>query len=296
MALIRIGAGDVQLDQPLGFAIFSHSGKLLLSEGQRIHSERQLERLFAEGAFRDDAVQSSPDRRDARHEAANRPLVSTADHRPADSSAGFAPAPFPLLPDAFEGFQLSVAGEKQQAIRASYVGVVAGQGLIVSAPSGDALQPGVVVHGRLLYGRDVYAFDSRVVSRSAEIAGIVLLEFPQSVRKQRVRRHRRVNVTMPARVVRNDSTGFDAKVVNVSIDGVGLSVAGQPLKSGEYFRLAVRIAAEGRVHALMLNCIAQNVRPHGDGFLVGAQFHAATADAKAVLKSFVFETATGSTL
>lgn len=292
MALIKLSAGEVRLNQPIDFAIFSHTGKLLLSEGYRIQSERQLERLFADGAFRDDAAQASRERRPAADQAATqRPLISEANHRAA-SATFTVPSAFPVLPDAFEGFQLTVAGV-DQSIHAKYIGKIDGQGLLVSATSCDALTAGVAVRGRLLFGRDIYAFDTRVVTRSTEIAGVVLLEAPQSVTRHRVRRHPRVNVSLPARLIRNDSSGFDVTVVNLSVDGLGLVVDEASLKPGEYFRLALRIAAEGRTHTLTFNCIAQNVRVHPKGFAIGAQIHAATAESKAVLRSFVFESVTG---
>jgi hypothetical protein len=98
-----------------------------------------------------------------------------------------------------------------------------------------------------------------------------------------------------ARVIRNDvaAAGYDATVVNVSIDGLQLSLRDATLVPGEHFKLALRLPTDGKMHAVLWNCVARNVRRKKDGVLVGAEFGARTDEAKVLLKDFVFEMATG---
>jgi hypothetical protein len=296
MALIKVSAADVRLNSPLPFAIYTNSGKLLLSQGQSIRSERQLERLFSEGAFRrDDGYGPSRPSRAGRRRP-HEPHVPVAGTNAANSAPVAQPAEFPKLPSAVESFQL-VLDDDQPALNVTLVGTVDGQGLIVSAPDSDALQPGVEADGRMLFGRDICTFRTRVSARSAEIPGIVMLEPPQNVRRTPVRRHRRVRVAVPAHLIRNDSQSFQANVVDLSVEGVGLRMDACHVEPGEHFRLGLRLTVHDKSHAMLLNCIARNVRLQKSGdFLIGAEIRTTTADARALLRGFVFEVATGTAL
>ncbi|MCP3725226.1 PilZ domain-containing protein [Paraburkholderia sp. CNPSo 3272] len=228
--------------------------------------------------------------------AADLLLLSTAEHRAhAESHALSGTGSFPRLPQVFEGFQLTVDDAPHLAMTVAFVGILEGKGLLVSAPDCDALAPGVAVHGRLLFGRDVCAFRTRVAARSVELGGLVLLDSPQNVRRHPVRRHRRVQAAIPARVIRNDSESFEAKAVDISLEGVGLTSDTLLLEAGEHFRLALRLTTEGKSHSLLLNCVARNIRANSNGFVFGAEIRAAAVEARAVLRNFVFETATGTT-
>jgi len=54
MAKQRISVGDIQVGQPLPWAVFDTSGKLLLREGYVIATETQLDRLIEQGMFVED--------------------------------------------------------------------------------------------------------------------------------------------------------------------------------------------------------------------------------------------------
>jgi hypothetical protein len=293
MALIKVSVGEVRLNKPVRFPIYSSSGKLLLNEGHRIESERQLERLFAAGAFREDDA----GRPATSAMAAELLLVSSAEHRArAESQDRSGTGDFPRPPQVFEGFQITIDSAAHLDMAVAFVGILEGKGLLVNAPDCDALEPGATVHGRLLFGRDVCAFRTRVAARSTDLGGLVLLDFPQNVRRHPVRRHRRVQAAIPARIIRNDAESFEAKAVDISLEGVGLTCETLLLEAGEHFRLALRLTTEGKTHSLLLNCVARNIRARANGFVFGAEIRAAAAEARAVLRNFVFETATGTTL
>lgn len=54
MAKQRISVGDIQVGQPLPWAVFDTNGKLLLREGYVIATESQLDRLIEQGMFVED--------------------------------------------------------------------------------------------------------------------------------------------------------------------------------------------------------------------------------------------------
>lgn len=58
MSKQRISTGDIQVGQPLKWAVFDTGGKLLLREGFVITSEAQLDRLIEQGIFIDDETRS----------------------------------------------------------------------------------------------------------------------------------------------------------------------------------------------------------------------------------------------
>lgn len=297
MALVKISVADVRVNRPLPYALYSDSGKLLLNEGQCIHSERQLERIFSAGAFRDDRAHEPAQGRASGGARLHEAPVAAA--KAASTPPATAPrsGPFPKLPPAFEGFQLTPEGDEQTPFAVTFVGAVEDLGLLVTAPGYDALRPGVAVEGRLLFGRDICTFRTRISARSAHLPGIVILDYPEHVLRHPVRRHRRVRTTIAAQLHRNDSQNFTARVIDVSLEGVGLRLEHCCVEPGEHFRLALRLTVQDRTHALVLNCITRNVRAQRSGdFLIGAEIRAATVDTRALLKSFVFEAATGAAL
>jgi len=292
MAFVQVCRGDVQLGAPIRFSIYTANGRLLLNRGCCISSEAQLERLFDVGAYRDD---NGPGARNGSGSARSI-LISSANHRPAPSAATAITVDFPALTQALDCLQLTVEGVDKRSVQTAYVGTVKGSALIVTAPKDDELlQPGVVVQAKMIFGRDVYTFGTRVTARHAAPSDLVVLAHPEKVVKHRVRRHRRVETRVAARVIRNDAVaaGYDATVVNVSIDGLQLSLRDTALMPGEHFKLALRLPTDGKTHAVLWNCVARNVRRKKDGVLVGAEFGARTDEAKVLLKDFIFEMATG---
>jgi len=296
MALTKVSAAEVRLNTPVPYAIYSVSGKLLLNKGQCIQSERQLDRIFSAGAFRD-VHAAAADRDQATGGArVHDSLAASVESEPTEAEPPSTSSAFPAMPSVVESFQLTLDGEGQTPFTVAFVGAIEGQALIVSAPGCDALQPDVVVEAKLLFGRDLCTFRTRVAARSADIPGIVLLDYPASVRRRAVRRHRRVPAAMKAQLMRNDSQYFATRVVDISLEGVGLSLDHCCVEPGEHFRLALRLRVQDKTHTLLLNCVARNVRLRRSGdFLVGAEIRASTVETRALLRGFVFEAATGTT-
>jgi hypothetical protein len=287
MALVKLRARDVRLNEPVTFPIYSSSGKLLLNAGHRIASEAQLERLFANGACRDDGAKPAPAvrRADTLARAVAPLLISSARLTPAFSS----PAEFPRLPRALESFELTIEGADEARVSAVFVGTVEGHGLVVSAPHCDALQRGVPVHAKFSLGRDVYTFQCSVVAHHPEFGGLTLLDCPQHVRRHPGNAPAPMRAALPARVIRNDGECFEATVDALGNDHIALTIDRKLLEPGEHFRLTLRIDTDDTTHALLLNCVAAAVRTVRGGLHVDAQLGATSAQARSVLKRLVSE-------
>ncbi|WP_438392427.1 PilZ domain-containing protein [Caballeronia sp. DA-9] len=294
MALVKIAAHELALDKPTGFRVYSAAGKLLLSEGHLLRSETQLERLLTNGAFREDNPRgANPDKSCTGHAA----LLSTASHTtPRANPASAVVTCFPVMPTSVEVFHLSPSGNADVSFRADYVGAVKDRALLVIAPDSAAmLQPGAELEAKVICGREVYSFHTRVAGRDALFPGVISLDYPAEVRKRTIRQHLRLQTHMSARLIRNDvvATGFDAEVLNIGANGIGFFLPDTTLERGEHFKLALRLKVDRRNHALMLNCIARNVAPLKGGMKVGAEFGALTDDVRSVVQRHIFELATG---
>ncbi|WP_244818226.1 flagellar brake protein [Caballeronia sp. Lep1P3] len=296
MVLVKLTAQELRIGTPLPFAVYASNGKLLLKEGYCVRSESQRDRILAAGGFRDeDAAESRPQPVAA---AGVDILISTARHDAPPARPTVHPvATTGRLPKTLESVQLTMVGSEHGPLLADFVGTVAGSALLVAAPSGHALlNAGMDVECKALLGRKIYRFRSKVIGRSDTPVKIVYLAYPESVQTHIVRNHARVQTELPGRLLRNDcvAAGFDVTVVNVSLGGVALRVPDALVNVGEHFKLALRLRADGKVHAVAFNCIARNLRRLQGGMLIGAEFTNRTAETTALLRVHMFETATGS--
>ena len=298
MAQVKISAHELALNTPLPFRVYSAAGKLLLNEGNCLRSESQRERLLTMGAFREaDAPVHQPN-----HACAgNAMLLSTATHTAAQPSA---PEPiqarFPTLPTGIELFQLTVCAGDNASFNVHYVGAITDQALLVTVEDEcEALKLGTELEAKVICGRAVYAFRTRVAARDTRITKLVQLEYPAAIKRHTIRKHMRISTQLSARLLRNDvvATGFDAEVTNVCANGIGFFLPNATLATldvGEHFKIALRLKVDGRTHAVMLNCIARGVSRKDNGLQIGAEFGVVAEDVRRVMEAYIFQQATGS--
>lgn len=290
MTLVKVSQREVKLGAPLEFSVYSAAGKLLLSKGYVLQSTSQIDRLFDVGAFRD---QSTPSRQTS--EAGSRLPVFTPTRRPSEAPIA-TNTDFPAMIVKPEAFHLTIVGGDGVPIASNLVGVVSGQGLLITVDSHfEALLPGTEVEVKILFGRNIYRFSTRAVGRSAAPFEIVTLDYPQAVSKVTLRQHFRVKTALTGRLLRNDgmTSGFDASIVNLSLSGLRLSLSSVSLNVGEHFQLSIRLCINGRFQAVMLNCVARNRSQSEEATLIGAEFGALSDETRRLVKDFVFEAATG---
>jgi c-di-GMP-binding flagellar brake protein YcgR len=297
MVLVKLSAQELQVGTPLPFAVYSASGKLLLTRGYCVRSEGQRDRILAAGGFRDE--DAPIERPHGEGVMSSELLISTAKHdapinRPKLDRAA---AVTGTLPKTLESMQLTLVGCDHPPVQAEFVGSVAGSALVVTAGSvHELLDAGMSVECKGLLGRKIYRFSSTVIGRSESPVKVAYLAYPQTVQTQVVRKDVRVSTELAGRLIRNDcvAAGFDVAVVNVSLGGVALRLADALVNVGEHFKLALRLRADGKVHAVVFNCIVRNLRRAAGAVLVGAEFSNRSVDTTALLRIHMFETATGS--
>jgi c-di-GMP-binding flagellar brake protein YcgR len=295
MVLVKILAHELEVDTPLNFRIYSAAGKLLLGEGNSLRSESQCERLFAMGVFRDGAVAAgNPNNANAE----NTMLISAAAHLPAKQAA---PGPhsvrgFPSLPTGIEQFQLTPCEAQGAPFHVRYVGMIPECALLIATEGEtEALKIGMEVDAKVICGRAVYAFRTRVAVQDTRIPHLFQLEYPATIRKHMIRKHTRIKTCLSARLLRNDvvATGFDAEVTNLSASGIGFLLPDATLEIGEHFKISLRLKVDARQHAVMLNCIARNMSRKNEGQSVGAEFGVLPEDVRRVVQAYIFQQATG---
>jgi hypothetical protein len=296
MALIKVTARDLEIGTPLPFAVYSSSGKLLLARGYFVQSEIQRDRILAAGGLRsEDALEGTSGGGAGRRDL----LISTARHDKEMREAIFdeVTARADTVPKIIDSIQVTVSGSQHPPFQTDFVGSISGSALLVTASTGhEVLKTGADVACNALRGRKIYKFRSSVLVRSETPVRVIYLAWPESVQTQVVRNHVRVSTQLPGRLIRNDcvAAGFDVTVANVSLGGVAFRAHEAIVNVAEHFRLGLRLRAGGKLHAVMFNCVARNLRRIQSGVLVGAEFSSQTADTMAVLRQHMFETATGS--
>lgn len=299
MRLTQISPLELKLGTPLQFPLYSAAGKLLLAQGYRIQSEAQLDRLVREGAFRERASQSKGGQASSGASSVSGGLlISTTEYGATlPDTTEIMNAGLPALPRGPEAVQLIIEGHDNATFRAEFVGIVKRRTLLLTPLEESApLQPGVNVETKLLWGRHVYLFSTRVAARSASPVDLLHLDYPESVKKHAIRTQLRVGSNIPGRLIRNDlATGFDATVVNVSLNGLGICLQDAAVELGEHFKLVLRITIEGKLHAVYVNCVARNMTRVKSGVMVGAELRGVSEEAKNALRNYIFQVATGTT-
>lgn len=292
MALVKVTARDIKIGAPIDFAIYSASGRLLLTRGHCVQSDSQRERILAVG-FRDPDVG-----RAEQVGAAGKLLISTGKHAAAAMDNSVTTSIPAALPKTLDGLQVTLIGREGRPLRTGFVGAIRGDALILTPSSeNEPMTIGAEVECKALLGRKVYKFSSKVIGTSETPVKLVYLAYPNVVQTHVVRKHVRLSTDLAGRLIRNDvvAAGFDAVVENVSLGGVALRLSDALLNVGEHFKLALRLRADGKLHAVVFNCIARNTRRCADGaILVGAEFSSQTVETVALLRLHLLETATDS--
>ena len=293
MTLVKVSPQEIKLGAPLEFSVYSVAGKLLLSKGYVLESVTQLDRLFDVGAFRDRSVGFG-----GASVASPRVPVFARPVSPAKAPVAME-VDFPAMVVKPEAFLLTIGGGAGVPLTAKLVGVVNGQGLLITIEDAQAaILPGTEVEVKIVFGRNAYQFSSTVLACNEMPFGIVTLDYPRRVKKVTLRQYFRVRTDLTGRLLRNDgmTSGFDASLVNISLNGVRLSLSGAIVNVGEHFQLSVRLCVNGRAHAVMLNCVARNCRRNGESVIIGAEFGALSDDTRRLVKDFVFEAVTDAVL
>jgi hypothetical protein len=177
--LIKLSSGDIGLDRPIDFAVYSIDGKLLLQKGHVIDSEGLLERLYRLGHREGPAVTT---RAGVRPSSKTLTSGGSADersqllfgtvhvpdtpHAPVNPFLNNKNAALPNLGQKVEFFHLVPEG-RSEPLRVDLTGVIAREALIVRCLNDSAavLKSNVTYEARLFTGSKMFKFTTRLLPR-----------------------------------------------------------------------------------------------------------------------------------
>lgn len=176
--------------------------------------------------------------------------------------------------------------------------------ILISPPLRDGrevlLEKDAVLAIRLLDGKKVCAFESRILYRSSHPYTYYHLQFPESVNSRQVRNSERVDIQLPVLV----DSDFDimgdwpksATLTNLSKTGARLISPHSLGEKNHELVLVFDLTVSGIRKSLRIPCLIRNIELsalQGDAekghYVVGAQFVNMTEDQILTLSSYIYE-------
>lgn len=276
---------DVPIGVPMHFPLFDAHHTLLLSEGQCIQNEQQLDSLLEIGIYRASnwqiAHHGGHPASDLHHEAAAH--INTF-------------AQLKLQPGA--SLHLRIADENSDGYAAlKLLGWQDKDDLIVSATdrSGTtfAPPPGTLLEGKLLAGKGIATFKTIVRSNCTSPYPYLHLTYPETMEVRQLRKNLRVTVTLAARASSNqDAISHECSIANLSACGGMLELPQLFARIGDELLLLLSLPAAGQEHTLALRAIVRNLHTHGDTHPVvryGLEFMDTAAAERLVVEHYIFQ-------
>ncbi|HCX33699.1 MAG TPA: hypothetical protein DHV08_09115 [Rhodocyclaceae bacterium] len=185
-------------------------------------------------------------------------------------------------------------------MRARLIGLYEGQGLIVTAPL-EGRQPGLVREGdelvaRYIAGRNICAFQVRVLRVATLPYRHVHLSYPERIEETAVRDAERVSVDIPAQIrPAPDAEDVSATISDLSATGAMIRSPVSLGATDAEVTLEFEASFGGQPQTLQVGAIVRNERtaslPDGSQqFLHGVRFKQLEAQQEMFLRGFVFET------
>ncbi|KAF0811804.1 hypothetical protein IGB42_03614 [Andreprevotia sp. IGB-42] len=225
--LLPVRKQDLQLGQPVPYAVFDPQGTLLVSAGQVIRNAELLSTLQTLGHYANpqwNALRKPASAGGARvtpREAAAPPPVRAADSSQAERKVL---PELKLLPGTWLQLGESGSGGRPKtSVRligwvdksAVFLSSVNAQGAVLPFREGETLSL------RTLAGRDVVAFSCTVNKVTFTPVPHVILSFPEQMQRQQLRKGQRVDIDVIASLTVGDAM-VPARIINLSAGGAML--------------------------------------------------------------------------
>lgn len=192
-----------------------------------------------------------------------------------------------------------VGGNSGQESLTTLVGYVEGNYVIARIPAETGLsadmKPGEPLTVRLFDGLQAVRFATTVVRVLYAPFSLLMLQYPESIELQRLRRLPRINVDISASLSletdREDRLA-NARMVDLSPTGARLHVTGFKPDVAQSCRLVFALTLEDDTPAMGIRvpALVRTVKALGSAaHTVGVQFHSVSPGQRAVLRAFVFE-------
>jgi len=248
MSMILVNRNDIAVDKPLSWSLYDQEHKVLIEQGGIIRDNEHLDRLLANGVYRELSWEAPGDQNGDKNR-------STAKATPDQTKADETGTQF-----TFDDMKLKVESRLQlepsnQLARERFlvkvIGFLRGASLLVTVPIAAAdgrplqLKEGQKVVMRSFSGQNAFAF-ACTIKRIIKIPYEYLhLSFPDVIKGVVIRKAPRVKTNIIAVVQNTNSLNageqFTAFISNISANGAALD-AKRPLgEKGDILNLAFRL-------------------------------------------------------
>lgn len=236
--LIPLSKSDVLVGEPLQMSVYTRDGRLLLAEGQVIDTDRQLDRLIAEGLFFDGKWATATQPGLARR-STETPL--SVRRRQSNVSSG----------DIAQALSLYVDGTPY-VVR--WIGCVRERSILVTAPRADGslvfVKEGETYALRALHGGWIHRWQSLLIKSVFQPFPYLHLQWPVEslVSRRAFRSARRADVSLPCSVQILSSAaepgGVTAMIYDLSTQGASLRIRSGLLVPQDMLSLAFRVMVD----------------------------------------------------
>ncbi len=293
-SLLPLKIGDIAVGKPLPWPVYGPNKKLLLREGFVIETQRQVETLIKDGAYRS----CSPGSSRLREKSVATPVEQNAEEAPTARSFGFEE----LKPKVGDAIKLQVKDDRYPV---NLIGYVKGRTIMVSTPVVDGgvllLRDGLPVVVRSFSGKDAYAFSSSILRVCNSPLPYLHLAYPRAVQSIAVRKSARAEFNLIGSVTSaGNSDGVANRPVRIgdlSITGASF-VAAEPVgEKGDNLSLSFRVKLNDIDASLAttVNCIVRSVisEPDVDSALdklrYGVQFTDVPTDVSLRMQNMIYQ-------
>lgn len=220
--LVSINPKEVQVGEPLPFAIYDRAGNHMLAAGEAITSQKQLDWLIESGLMAS---------------------LEVTEQEPPISIAESAFGKLQLVPGI--PMQLEQAGTPPRRVACHLVGYEPGIGILVAVNrrvSPFLESEGIAV--RLAHGNSIILFQSKVLRPALPGLPMLVIQFPEQVRIQQFRRHTRLDTGLDARFT-NQSLGHAqttaCQIMDISAGGARILAPAQAAEEGHVLQLDLQL-------------------------------------------------------
>lgn len=184
------------------------------------------------------------------------------------------------------------------------IGFVEGRSILISSPLREGkevlLEKDSVLAIRLLVGKTVCAFETKVIYRSIQPFTYYHLSYPGEIEALQVRNSERVNTNIEAQV----DSDFDfmgdwpkpAYINNLSKTGARMSSPHSLGEKGHELQLAFKLEASGISLQLEMPCVIRNIElntevdvGHVGRYVVGVEFVNLSDEQRLTLSTYIYE-------
>lgn len=186
----------------------------------------------------------------------------------------------------------------------SLIGFLENRSILISTPLREGkevlLDKDSIVAIRMLVGKKVVAFETKVAYRSIQPYSYYHLEYPEEIEALQVRNSERVITKIPAEV----DSDFDivgewpkpAYINNLSKTGARMSSPKSLGEKGHELLMSFKVSASGIDLQLRIPCVIRNIEVNTDAevgdegrYVVGVQFINMTDEQRLTLSTYIYE-------